>query len=275
MLATQRWRRMVEVEHAQSDEMRGSIPPPTDHWRPYATQFRADPRRSGDALVDHLLQFVEPDHTVMDVGAGGGRLALPIALKCRSLVAVEPSESMVSVLTQQAQESGIENIFVVQEEWQDATVDPADVVLCAHVLYTIRDVGAFLRKLDNHARKTVLLVLYDAPPQSQIYALWKEVHGKERLPLPSLPQLREVLQELEINCQVDPLPPQPPRGFDSLEEALTQLSRRLYLAEGSPEAHRLEQALPSLLVEEEGVFRIKDSEPLRPALVWWHPNHAE
>ena len=275
MLATERWRHMVEVEHAQSDELRGAVPPPTDHWRPYAAQFRADPRRSGDALVDHLLEFVGPGDTVMDVGAGGGRLALSIALKCRSLVAVEPSESMASVLTQQAQESGIGNVSVLQEQWQDAVVDPADIVLCAHVLYTIRDIGEFLRKLGFHAKKTVLVVVHNAAPQSQIYPLWKEVHGKERLVLPSLPQLREVLDELAITYQVDLMTPQPARGFDTLEQAITQLSRRLYLADGSPEADRLERILPSLLTEEEGVLRIKDSQPLRPALVSWHPTHAQ
>jgi len=274
MLATERWRHMVEVEHAQSDELRGTVPPPADHWRPYATQFRADPYRSGDALVERLLEFVEPDYTVMDVGAGGGRLALPLALKCRSLVAVEPSESMASVLTQQAQESGIENVSVVQSEWQDATVDPADVVLCAHVLYTIRDIGAFLMKLDAHARKNVLVVVHSAPPQSQIYPLWMQVHGKERLALPSLPELREVLDELDITYQVAPLPPQPARGFDSLEQAVSQLSRRLYLVDDSLEARRLEQILPGLLTEEEGVLQIRDAEPLRPTLVSWHPTNG-
>ena len=274
MLATESWRQLIEVEHAQSDEMRGAVPPPTDHWRPYAANFRADPRRTGDDLVNLLLEFVEPDQTVLDVGAGGGRLALPIALKCRSLVAVEPSDSMAEVLIQLAQESGIENVSVVQEEWQNASVDPADIVLCAHVIYTIRDIGGFLRKLDAHARKNVLIVAYNAPPQSQIYGLWKEVHGKERLPLPSLPELREVLEELGIDPHVQLLPPQPPRGFDSLEDAVSQLSRRLYVAEGSPESQRLEQVLPGLLSEEEGAFRIRGSQPLRPALVSWQTNHA-
>ena len=92
--------------------------------------------------------------------------------------------------------------------------------------------------------------------------------------LPSLPQLRKVLEELEISYQVDLMPPQPARGFDTLEQAITQLSRRLYLADGSPEADRLERILPGLLMEEEGVFRIKDSQPLRPALVSWHPTNA-
>jgi len=89
-----------------------------------------------------------------------------------------------------------------------------------------------------------------------------------------LPQLREVLEELEISYQVDLMPPQPARGFDTLEQAITQLSRRLYLADASPEADRLERILPGLLMEEEAVFRIKNPQPLRPALVSWHPTNA-
>ena len=97
----------------------------------------------------------------------------------------------------------------------------------------------------------------------------------ERLAQPSLPQLKEVLEELRINFQVDLMSPQAVRGFDTLEQAINQLSRRFYLADGSPEADRLEQILPGLLTEAEGVFRIKDAEPLRPALVSWHPIHAQ
>ena len=180
---------------------------------------------------------------------------------------------MADVLTQQARESGIENVSVVQEEWQDARVDPADIVLCAHVIYTIRDIGGFLKKLDAHAKKSVLVVVYNAPPQSQIYGLWREVHDKDRLPLPSLPELKEVLEELRINHRVDLMPPQSPRGFKNLEDAISQLSRRLYVAEGSAQAHRLAQVLPGLLTEEEGALCIRDSQPLRPALVSWQPNH--
>ena len=271
MLATQRWRHMVETEHAQSEEMRGAIPAPDDHWRPYAVQFRADPRRSDDPLLERLLNFVKSGQTVIDVGAGGGRLALPLALRCRSVVAVEPSASMASVLEQQAEEYGIENVTLVQARWEEAQVDRGDVVLCSHMLYTVLDIEAFVRKLESHARDRVLIVLYNAPPQSQIYPLWKQVHGKDRLPLPSLPQLREVLRELDIDAQVDLMPPQPARGFDNPEQAAEQLSRRLYLAAGSPQAERLEKMLPDLLVEEDGVYRIRDAEPLRPALVWWHP----
>ena len=118
-----------------------------------------------------------------------------------------------------------------------------------------------------------MIIVYNAPPQSQTYPLWQRVHGRERLALPSLPQLLEVLEELEIGPQVDELPPQLPRGYDTLRQAVEQLNRRLYLAPGSPEAVRLEQLLPEMLVEKDGVFQMKDAAPLRPSLVSWRPKH--
>ena len=270
MLATQRWKTMIEEEHAQSERMRGTVPP-EDHWRPYAQQFKADPRRTEDPLVNRLLQEVAPHNTVIDVGAGGGRLALPLALRCRQVTAVEPSASMVAVLRRQASDYSIRNLSVVEGTWEDADVDAADIVLCAHVMYIVRDVELFVRKLEAHARERVLVVLYQAPPQSQIYPLWKQIHGEERIPLPGLSEDREVLSQLGIHPHVETLPQRLPRGYDDHRQALEQLSRRLYLAPGSPQTARLEVLLPELLEEVDGTLYIRGAPPQAPGLVWWRP----
>ena len=271
MLATQRWKAMIEEEHAQSDRMRGAVPPPEDHWRPYAQQFKADPRRTGDPLVNRLLQEVTPHSTVIDVGAGGGRLSLPLALNCRHVTAVEPSASMVAVLRRQASDHSIQNLSVVEAAWEDAEVEAADIVLCAHVMYIVRDVELFVRKLEAHARERVLVVLYEAPPQSQIYPLWKQIHGEERIPLPGLAEYREVLSQLGIHPQVETLPQRRPRGYDNHQQALEQLSRRLYLAPGSPQVAKLEALLPELLEEVDGTLYIRGAPTQAPGLVWWCP----
>ena len=81
MTAIERWREMILREHAQSDSMKPE-PRKADFWNPYARNFRTDPRREGDELLDFLLTQVTPTDTLIDVGAGGGRLALPLALHC-------------------------------------------------------------------------------------------------------------------------------------------------------------------------------------------------
>ena len=273
MLATQRWKKMVETEHAQSERMRGQVPPPIDHWQPYAQHFKADPHRTDDLLVNRLLKEVTPNSSLLDVGAGGGRLSLPMALHCRNVVAVEPSASMGAVLLQQASEYSIPNVSLVEATWEAAEVAPADLVLCAHVLYVVPEIEQFVRKLGTHAQERVLVVLYQAPPQSQTYSLWKTVHGEDRLALPSLPELNDVLTQLGIEFHVDMLPPQPLRGFDDYQQAIEQLIRRLYLTPGTPQMASLESALPDLLEESDGSLIIRGSEPLEPALIWWRPEN--
>ena len=109
---------------------------------------------------------------MLDVGAGGGRLALPLALSCRSVNAVEPSPSMCAVLRETAEENGID-VGVVESNWADAQVEPADVVLCSHVIYVVEDIGAFVSKINSHARRLVLMVVFQSAPQSLMYQLWE------------------------------------------------------------------------------------------------------
>jgi hypothetical protein len=67
------------------------------------------------------------------------------------------------------------------------------------------------------------------------------------------------------------LPPQPARGFDSLEQAVEQLASRLYLAEGSDKKARLVSILQGRLEEIDRTWRIRGAQSLQPGLVSWRP----
>ena len=261
---------MVDAEHAQSEGIR-EAPPPQDHWKHLAKQFVADPHRTDDPLVQGLLTQIEPEDTIIDVGAGAGRLALPLALNCKHVVAVEPSPSMGELLIEQASEHRIENISLIQAGWEEAEVDAADKVLCAHVLYTVSDIELFLGKLEAHARKMVTVVLFKNPPQSNLYPIWKRIHGEERLPLPSLPELVDVLEETGIEPILHWLPSHLLGGFNSPEDAIEQLTRRLFLDPNGAKRRVLETVLPGLLEEIDGTYRPRGSQPLEPAVISWKP----
>ena len=269
MSATEHWTEMIRAEHAQSDSMRKDEPP-ADSWSNSAQQFRADPRRTDDALVNHLQRLVTAEQVVLDVGAGGGRLALPLALVAKKVIAVEPSPSMCRVLREVASEFDVNNIDVIESGWLDAQVATADVALCCHVLYVIQDIESFIRKLEEHAGR-ILVVMYQAPPQSQIYPLWEPVHGVPRLPLPSLPEFLEVLDQLGVEPEVEVVPTERNRGYDSLETAREQLARRLYVMPESAEMERLEALLPQVLEEKDGGFSIRGAVPLVPRVISWRP----
>ena len=63
------------------------------------------------------------------------------------------------------------------------------------------------------------------------------------------------------------MPTQPARGFDSREQALEQLTRRLYVEGDAEKQARLRQALADGLEEDGGAFHIRGAAPLQPAIV--------
>ena len=274
MLPSELWRKMVEEEHAQSDAQRGAEPPPSDHWAPFAAQFAADPHRSDDRLLAPLGHGLENTDTLMDVGAGGGRHALPLALRCQHVVAVEPSPSMCAVLLQLTSAHGIKNVTIVQSTWEDAEVEPADVAISTHVAYVVRDISGFIRKMDAHARKMVKIVLYPFSPQSENFEIWERVHGEKRLSLPGLTQMLEVLEELNIPFELEALGANPPRNYSTPEQALEQVARRLYVQPGNPKMRDVELALEEMLVLVDGDYRIKGAPELVPHMVSWKPATA-
>ena len=93
--------------------------------------------------------------------------------------------------------------------------------------------------------------------------------GEKRHALPSLPQFLPVLDELSIQPQVAELDPQPPRTFDSIEEAREAVARWLYVTPETDAMTRLEHVLEDALREENGAFQIEGAQPSRPNIVSW------
>ena len=269
MSAIQAWDEMVRLEHEQSDRIRGERP--MDSWATAAHNFKDDPFRTDDAVVEALRSRLVQGETLLDVGAGGGRLALPLALKCSAVAAVEPSPSMCAVFRETADEFGIGNASIIESDWLNAVVEPADVVLCSNVLYVIGDIGAFVRKLNSHARRLVLVILMRTPPRSQVHHIWEVVHGETRLSLPTVPQLLPVLDELGIQPEIADLSEQPPLQFTSREAATAGIAPQLYVRPGSEEMKRLEQFLDRSLQRQGGVWRLEGAQPVRRCIISWRP----
>ncbi|MET0850622.1 MAG: methyltransferase domain-containing protein, partial [Candidatus Rokuibacteriota bacterium] len=100
------WAGRVRANREQAERVREGAPP-ADFYAPVASAFHADPRRADDPALDVLRALVRPGETWLDIGAGGGRYALPLALRARQVIAVEPSEGMRRVLHAGMDEHGI------------------------------------------------------------------------------------------------------------------------------------------------------------------------
>src|SRR4051794_28433521 len=137
--AEARWRYLVARREAVIGAIRARTGDTGEYWsRRVAAmggQVRVEPGSVAPPL-DRILAGVDRETTVLDVGAGWGRFAVPLAQAARQVVAVEPSGALVPILRENAAAAGVtsERLRIVEAGWLDAEVAPADVVLCANVL---------------------------------------------------------------------------------------------------------------------------------------------
>jgi SAM-dependent methyltransferase len=94
----------------------------------------------------------------LDVGAGCGALALPLARRLARVTALEPEAAMVRGLRDAAARAGLANITVIAAAWGQAPLRPHDMVLCAHVGGLLRGDSPFLHQAGAVTRRWVGLV---------------------------------------------------------------------------------------------------------------------
>ena len=195
---------------AQRTRLRGPQPPgdlfaglPADH-----PLMNANPRRQLDQDLETVASYLEADDVIIDVGGGAGRMSLPLALRCREVVNVEPSRAMGAGFTANATQAGIENVRIISGEW--LSVDPplGTVALVNHVTYLTREIVPFIKKLERAGPRRVLITVNSPPPPSRNRVLYALVHGETEQVVPGHVELVNVLWELGIlpDVRVLPLP---------------------------------------------------------------------
>jgi SAM-dependent methyltransferase len=272
MSAIEIWKQRVVAHHAQSDQARAALEiAETDVWEPFSPFFKADPHRTDDPEVDRLAREVNPSTTLLDVGGGAGRFALPLALRCHHVTVVEPSPVMGESLRHLAAEAGIENVTLVAKRWEEAEVEPADIALSAHVVYMIADIRPFVLKLVEHARKKVCMPTYMRPPMSRFAPFWRWVHGEDKQEVPGAAEFMHVLWEMDIYPHLEMFEAIPFRAFKTWQQALETLRQRLFVMPDTEKDARLQQAMHELLMEMPAGYVIKGTQPGRLALISWQP----
>jgi len=267
-LAEAAWADRVRANREQVDRLR-EVPDGRDFYGPVASIFRADPTRTDDLVLDLLLGEARSGETWLDVGAGAGRYALPLARRVRRVTAVDPSDGMLSALREIAAEHGIANVRTLQERWPMSDPPRADVVLIAHVGYDIEEIGTFVDALEAAARRLCVAVLMERQPASTIDPFWPPIHGEPRVSLPALPEFLELLAARGARADVT-YAARPPSRFVDFDELVTFARRQTWVAEGGEKDRRLLALLRERALETPDGWTLPAPE-MRLGVVQWAP----
>ncbi len=196
-----------------------------------------------------------------------------MALRCGHVTVVEPSTRIAKELRRGAMEANITNISVVS--WVDAKIGSADMVLWAGIVGGVPDIGPFIRMLESCAKeRVVVLACSDASP-SQLTAVWRTVHGVDRVELPAVPEFLNALREMDIHPNLEMLDAEDPEAFPDWQAALEFLRQFLYVKPDTLRDQHLRVAMNTMVVETPNGFTIKGFGHRRPALISWVPTAAK
>ena len=270
------WADRVRANREQVDRVR-EVPDGADFYGPVSSLFRADPDRLDDPVLDVLRGIARPEDTWLDIGAGAGRYALPLARLVREVIAIEPSAGMLGALGELADEHQIGNIRTIAARWpldagKAAQSPVGDVALIAHVGYDIEAIGPFLAAMEAAARRLCVSVLMERQPSSIADVFWPPVHGQERIALPALPEFVELVRARGGDPTVD-IGLRTPRRFDTRDELEGFLRRQLWIAPGGEKDRRFTAALETLVEagpDGQGVGLV-GQRPLPVGVVTWAP----
>jgi CTP:molybdopterin cytidylyltransferase MocA/SAM-dependent methyltransferase len=270
------WAARVRANAEQVDRFR-EVPDGTDFYAPVTGLFRADPARTDEPALDALLALVRPGERWLDIGAGAGRYALPIARALTpsggEVIALDPSASMLDGLREIAAEHGIDNVRSVEARWPpaDPTEFVADVALMAHVGYDIEAIGSFLDAMESATRRLCVAMLMERQPSSIADVCWPPVHGEPRVPLPALPEFLELLRA-RGRAPATQMLEREPRRFQSRDELAGFLRRQLWIDPGGEADRRFRSALDEIIeTDEAGRVGLVGQRPLPIGIATWAP----
>lgn len=256
--AVERWNQLLSARAQQMDAAYARLGRTSaDFWDRRARGFHRSTKdtTAHDPLFLKLRSRVTPQTTVLDVGAGTGRFTLALAPLVKHVTAVEPNSTMLDYLRRDMNQQKLSNISYIQTTWQDAPEDlSADIVLCSHVLYPIKDIVPFLSKLQTATRSACYIYMRATHVDAVTAHLWKHFHGDERCLPPSYIHAVDVLYEMGIYANVEVVKVPPVQHYPSYELAVEELVEQLILPDNAQTREELRNLLQDWLIEQDGVL---------------------
>ena len=262
------WRELVEIKARSRSRKPGGK---TDIWADRAHEFKEGVKRRWarpDSSREFILSHLDPDGTVLDIGAGTGAWSLLIAPWVKHVTAVEPSSAMIEVMRGDLAAANITNVSILQAEWPDVSVEHHDYSLCSHAMYACLDLRAFILKMVACTRRTCFLVLRAPSIDSVRAEAARELWGQP-LDSPNFTIAYNVLLQAGIyaNVLVENTGLWKPRTSSSIREALMDMRRFLGLDDSGQHDEYLMELLRRRLTWKGG--RYVWPPEVRSALVYW------
>jgi SAM-dependent methyltransferase len=249
---------------------------PTHDWdrRENAQRYNENSKGEFDARVMMTIAGlrITPQSRVLDIGAGPGTLAIPLAPRVKEITAIEPGKGMVDLLNENMKKEGITNITCIEKRWEDIDIKndlsgKYDIVLSSLSL-TMDDIRQSLAKMDTASSEYVYIYWFADPPfwEKMYIDLWPALHDEMYYPGPKADCLFNVMYQMEIYPNIEMLPLDKIYRF-STRKKLVEFFQNRFAAKTKKQRKVLDAYLSPLIRTEGNEVVISGNSLL--AKVWW------
>ncbi|MFH1104224.1 MAG: class I SAM-dependent methyltransferase [Actinomycetota bacterium] len=197
--ARERWRASLEAWAIPQRLLDAVAEPPYAWPAPLFERARRVEALSGEdsPTVDLVDDRLGGGGSVLDIGAGAGRLSIAIARRGHRVTAVERDEGMAAALADQAAEARVEITRIVGE-WPHVAGNAGrhDVVTCSHVVYDVAAIGPFVEAMHHAARRAVVVEMTPRHPWTELSRYFRALHDLDRPARPTVEDFAAVVEEV-------------------------------------------------------------------------------
>ncbi|MCW4006818.1 MAG: class I SAM-dependent methyltransferase [Candidatus Bathyarchaeota archaeon] len=238
----------------------------TDYWDKQASRFNQKTLRMDELTQVQLNNLpLLPQYSVLEVGAGTGRITLPVAKQVKHVTASEPAVSMLELLKTAAKKEHLNNITYLNTDLEALSTKKLplhDIVLASFSVFML-DLKKALSTIDALAKKSVYI--FSSASVWPDKEMQKILYGDVVSLLPDYLYLYNILLDLEILANVKILDYTSSQSYDSLDDAVSQLTDLHCIS--SWQETKLRKYLDATLVESNG--KLWSNQKRKAAMIWW------
>lgn len=240
--ALDRWATLVRTRREQMEAQLAALGGgPSDWWGGAAPRFArgiGNPAAPPPWGLRQVADRLDRADSVLDVGGGAGRYAVPLSRIASHVTIVEPSPAMAGQARDAFAAAGRDNYTVIEREWPLAGRGRQRVtaVLMANMLSPFDDLEAFVRPALAAAERWLFIIhgsIDDTP--GVIGDVIEDFHGERRIRQPGLGDLLPALHEFGVFPDVEMGTRSFTRSYADLDEATLAVASAA-LVEPRPEA---------------------------------------
>jgi SAM-dependent methyltransferase len=215
------------------------------------------------------LMRLEPDYTVLDMGCGGGALAIPLSARVKKVTAVDFSPNMLAIIADICRERNITNIETIHGEWDSdwaaLGIGKYDIAIASRSLRA-ENCAPYIRKLANTARRQAFISAPEGNGPQDTKLL--EFTGRETAPKSDYRQLMDVLRGMGINADLSFIEENHTNRWQSFDEAV-EAQKWMFFGATPQEEEKMRLYLERNLIEKDGMVQLPYERTCRWAVMWW------